>query len=96
MPDHIPAGHQKKLSKFYDDLTEIRDHIEDLLGTLRDKAEALRERYDNASEKWQENENGAAHLEKTEDFEAVVNDLEEAHSYLESSIDALANTFNAE
>lgn len=96
MPDHIPAAQQKKLSKLFDDITEIRDQIGELLVNLKDKAEALRDRYDNASEKWQEGENGSAHLEKTEDFEAVVTDLEDAHNYLDSALDSLHTTFNLE
>ena len=96
MPDHIPAAQQKKLSKLFDDITEINNRIEELLGTLKDKAEALRDRYDNASEKWQEGENGRAHLEKTEEFEAVVTDLEDAHNHLNSAVDSLHTTFNLE
>lgn len=96
MPDHIPAAQQKKLSKLFNDLTEIMDRIEGLLGPLKDKAETLRDRYDNASEKWQEGENGSAHLEKTEEFEAVVTDLEDAHNYLDSALDSLHTTFNLE
>ena len=71
----MKLSHIKKLEKFREKLSQIREELDDMAGEYRD-------RYDNASEKWQGSDSGNDCDTARENLEQAAADVESAESTL--------------
>jgi conjugal transfer/entry exclusion protein len=69
----LKVAHIKKLNRFREVLSQMRDVLDDMAGEYRDK-------YDNASEAWQASEKGNDCDTTRESLEQAAADVESAES----------------
>ena len=67
--------HLKKLEKFRESLSAMRDELDDMAGEYRDK-------FDNASERWQSSDAGSECDTWCDTLEVIAADVEKAESSL--------------
>lgn len=72
----MKKSHLNKLERFRVRLAEIREALDDMAGEYRDK-------YDNASETWQESEAGVDCDDAREQLELAAAEVESAESTIE-------------
>lgn len=89
---HITSmKNKKKLSAIISKLEGIFSELETLKEEEEEARDALQDKYDNKSEKWQESEAGNAMYDKIESWNSEISDLEDAFNELESCTSSLGN-----
>lgn len=76
----MKVSHIKKLNKFRERLSAMRDELDTIAGEYRDK-------FDNASDSWQQSEKGIVTDNEVEVLEQAAADVESAESAIANAIE---------